>query len=224
MFIKRRSLSKKFTFISFWLLLTLFAVTLSERPYPHYLIQSVAPGSLLLGMLFAYKNIEQVLTIIPLTLAFFVPVYYKFWHYPTTTYYLRFINLVSKNITKEDYLNSFGGNTIRNYKTSHYINLATSENDKVFVWGDNTTIYALSKRFPPIKYVADYHIKDFSSNDEVISALSNDLPKLIVVTPDGSNFPELANLIQNNYFQIEDIQGAKIYKLLSSENIHYIAP
>ena len=58
-----KKLSKNFVFICAWLLATLFAVTLSERPYPHYFIQSVAPVSILLGMLFSLKTIEQSLVL-----------------------------------------------------------------------------------------------------------------------------------------------------------------
>ena len=75
---KRKKLSKQFIFLTAWLLLSLFSVTLSERPYPHYLVQSVAPISLLLAMLFTLKTNVQTLVIIPLALAFFFPVYFSF--------------------------------------------------------------------------------------------------------------------------------------------------
>ncbi len=90
-FIFRKKLSKPFILGVVWLFLSLFAVTLSERPYPHYLLQSVGPIVILLGILFTRKTIEQSLIVIPLLFAFFVPVYYKFWYYPTSSYYLKFM-------------------------------------------------------------------------------------------------------------------------------------
>lgn len=75
LFVFRKRLSKKFILLSLWTLLALFAITLSERPYPHYFIQAIGPVSFLLTMLFAEKSFEQSLAIIPLTLAFFVPVF-----------------------------------------------------------------------------------------------------------------------------------------------------
>ena len=163
LFIFRKKLSKKFILLSLWLLFSLFAITLSERPYPHYLIQSAPAISILLSILFSYKNKEQVLAIIPLTLAFFVPYYFNFWRYPILPYYVRFYELATNKIDKSEYFSTFGGQVPRNYKIAEFIVTSTKKEDKVFIWGDASPIYALSRRFPPIKYVADYHIKDFSN-------------------------------------------------------------
>lgn len=223
LYLKRNKLSKNFIFISFWLFLTLFAVTLSERPYPHYLIQSVAPISLLMGILFTQKTIEQTLTIIPLTIAFFVPVYYKFWYYQTGSYYVRFVKLATGQITEDNYLQSFGGNTLTNYKVASFVKTYSQPDDKVFVWGDGVAIYALSKRLPPGKYVADYHIKDFSTPQAVMNNLYSQTPQLIIVTPQADAFPQLNYLISTFYAQIEDVNGVKIYKLLSPKIRTFIA-
>ncbi|MFV1916913.1 MAG: ArnT family glycosyltransferase [Patescibacteria group bacterium] len=215
LFWKRKRLSKQFIFTTAWLLLTLFAVTLSERPYPHYLIQSVAPISVLLAMLFTLKTKEQTLTIIPLALAFFVPVYFKFWYYPTTTYYFRFISFATTQITKDEYFASFGGQVLRNYEISDYVVGATRPKDKVFVWGDGTSIYALSRRFPPGKYVADYHIRDFSTPAETVAELELDMPKLIITLPEAPPFSELTLFLRENYILVETIDGASIWHVLS---------
>jgi len=211
----RKKISKEFIFTTAWLMFTLFAVTLSERPYPHYLIQSVAPISILIGIFAAHKNIEQVIAIIPLTLTYFVPVYYHFWHYPTASYYVRFINFASGKISQEEYLKSFGDNVIRNYKISNFLATSSKSDEKIFVWGDSSVIYALSRRMPPIKYVADYHIKDFSTNDEVINTLTSNLPGFIAILPDSPPFPELSLLLNKNYALTSEFDGAKIWKLLS---------
>lgn len=215
LYLKKKRLSKEFVFITAWLLFGLFAVTLSERPYPHYLIQTVPSISLLLGILFTHNKIEQVLAIFPLALAAFIPYYFNFWHYPTTTYYQRFVNLTLYNISKENYINSFGGHVQRNYDVANYITSSTKRREKVFVWGDGVAIYAMSKRLPPIKYVADYHIADFSSREETITALARQMPSFIIVQPNAPEFPALTKLLQNNYGMTENIDGAVIWKLLS---------
>jgi len=211
---KRNKLSHQFIFITTWLLFTLFAVTLSERPYPHYLIQSVAPVSLLLGILFSRKNIEQVYVILPLTLTFFVPFYYHFWHYKTLPYYERFIKLSTGNISKEDYLSSFGGEVVRNYAISKTIVSLTKPQDRVFVWGDSSSIYALSRRLPPGKYVAGYHIKDFSSDEETLSILTASMPSLIIMLPEASFMSGLQTFLNKNYGLIDTINNAQIWKSL----------
>lgn len=212
---KRKKLSKQFLFTSAWLLFTLFAVALSERPYPHYLIQSVAPIAILLAILFTEKTKEQTLVILPLALAFVVPVYFKFWYYPTTPYYLRFVKLASKQLTKDEYFATFGSQVLRNYKIADYVTGITRKDDHVFVWGDSSAIYALSRRFPPGRYVADYHIRDFSTIEQTIETLSSDMPRVVVILPDSRPPAEIILFLRNNYILIETIDGARIWNILS---------
>src|SRR3989344_1480030 len=112
---KKKVVSPNFSFICAWLFFSLFAVTLSERPCPHYLIQSVAPISLLSSILFTFTNLEQVLAIMPLTIAVFAPFYFKFWYYPTLPYYIRFAKFISKNISQEEYFSNYASHIPRNY-------------------------------------------------------------------------------------------------------------
>lgn len=214
-YVRKSKLSKPFILASSWLLLSLFAVTLSERPYPHYLIQSVPPIAILLSILVSYKTIEQVLTIIPLTLAVFVPFYYHFWHYKTLPYYTRFINFATKKISVQDYLSSFGSQVPRDYKIADFLSKASSKNDKVFVWGEGSPIYALSKRLPPGVYVSDYHIKDFSTEKEMLSVLYSDMPAYIVITGDLNEFPSLEPFLSTNYAIVQTIDSVNIWKLLT---------
>jgi hypothetical protein len=216
LFLRRKKLSKQFIFISSWLLLSLFAVTLSERPYPHYLIQSIPAVSLLLGMFFSLKNFEQVLVIIPLTLFVFVPYYFNFWRYPTVPYYQNFIKFATGKINKETYLSTFGSHVPRNYKIADFLVSSTKKSEKVFIWGDGSSIYAISRRLPPGKYVADYHIRDFSSPEETINNLRVDMPSFIIVLPETEYFAELNSFINTNYVLVETIEDAEIWKLLNS--------
>jgi hypothetical protein len=217
LYIKRKKMSHNFLFITGWLLLTLFAVTLSERPYPHYLIQSAAPVALLLGMFFAKRDVEQALAVIPLTLFFFVPFYYQFWHYPTASYYVRFANLATGRLGVDGYRATFGGTIVRNYEIADYLTSISNRRDRVFIWGDSSQLYALSRRLPPIRYVADYHIKDFSSKEEILDLLVEAKPVYIIVLPEADEFGELNTLLNNSYLQINQIEGATIWKLLDPQ-------
>lgn len=210
-FVFRKRLSKNFILFTLWTLLALFAITLSERPYPHYFIQVVAPISFLLTMLFAEKSFEQSLTVIPLALAFFVPVFYKFYLYPTTPYYLRFINFATGRITRDQYLNEFDSQTVRNYKIADFLALSSTSKDRVFVWDPAApTIYALSRRLPPIKYVVPYHVHDYSDTGTVAKQIMKNPPRFIVLTP-GNPYQELTGLIADRYLLIQQIDGADIY-------------
>lgn len=179
-----------------WLILSLFAVTLSERPYPHYFLQSIPAVSILLAMLFTLSTFEQVLVIIPLTLFAIIPVFFKFWYYPTLTYYTRFMQFATQITSKEQYFQTFGGNVLRNYEISDYLATNTKRGERVFVWGDSPAIYALSRRLPAIKYAADYHIKDFSSKEEVLYGLKSNMPTFVVVLPDAPSHSFLHGFLQ----------------------------
>ncbi len=202
LFWRRTKLTKAFIFASVWLLFTLFAVTLSERPYPHYFLQSVGAVSILLSLLFTARSLEQVLVFIPLSLAFFVPFYFKFYYYRTGFYYSRFLQFALHQTTKEEYFNTFDGTVNRNYEIADFISKNSLSSDKVFVVGDASPIYALSKRLPPFKFVANYHISEFSSTQELITALQKNNPKYIVILSGEKIFPELGNLLAKNYLVI----------------------
>ena len=201
----RKKLSKQFIFISSWLLATLFAITLSERPYPHYFVQSLAPASMLIGMLLMLKNIEQALVVAPLTFAFFVPFYFKFWYYPTYPYYLKFANFALRKIEKTSYFDSFSKYTNTNYEIADFLAKASKKEDKVFVWSnDSATIYSLSRRLPPTKYVADYHFKDFATEESTIEILQKNMPKFIVITENSFPFSKLNSFVNENYYIISE--------------------
>jgi 4-amino-4-deoxy-L-arabinose transferase-like glycosyltransferase len=210
----RKKLSKQFVFLTIWLFFSLFAATLSERPYPHYLVQSVPAVSVLFAMLFTLKNKEQTLSILPLTLAFFVPFYFRFWYYPTGVYYKKFVKFALGKIDKQEYLASFGGHVPRMYEIANFLVKSTKRKDKVLVWGpENQTVYALSRRLPPIKYIAQYHISDFSNKKIVLATIKNNKPKLIIILPDSSPFPELDQFLEKNYLQISSIDKAQVWYL-----------
>lgn len=214
-YVHRKKLSNEFILATLWLFFSLFAVTLSERPYPHYLIQAVAPFSILFAILVSKITKEQVYAIIPLFFAFFVPVYYNFWHYPTASYYIRFIRLVTGSMSKDEYLNSYGSQVPRNYKIAKFVSSMTKPNERIFVWGDGSPIYALSKRIPSGKYAADYHIKDFSNNGEVMTHLYKNMPNIIIIHKDSNPFPSLTYFVRRNYGLTNTIDGSEIWKLLN---------
>lgn len=224
MWLYRKKLSKQYIFLTVWLLLTLFAVTLSERPYPHYLIQSVPAVSIMVGMLFTLNSLEQSLVIIPLALTFVPPVYYNFWHYRTLPYYEKFVKFAVGQTTEQEYLASFGGHVPVDYEIADFIIKSTKRDDPIFVWGpDSSLVYALSRRLPPIRYVAQYHINDFSSNKKVIKSLRETNPELIIILDNSPIFRELSEFLREKYVQVDVVDGAEIWSLISPEVYKEIA-
>lgn len=211
LFVFRKKLSNKFLLLSFWILFALFAVTLSERPYPHYLIQVAAPVSILLSMFIAEKSFEQSLTVIPLALTLFVPMFYKFWHYSTPAYYFNFIKFMLNHETKQEYFDAFSKNVNRNYQIAEFLSNSSNKKDKVYVWDpDSATIYALSRRLPPTIYVADYHVNDYSSKVAQAKEIEESLPKFIILTS-SHPYPELMSIIKAKYLLVNQFEDADIY-------------
>lgn len=211
LFIFRKKLSKNFVFFSLWILFALFAVTLSERPYPHYLIQATAPISFFLAMFFTEKSFEQALVVIPLALTLFVPVYYKFYNYSSYAYYLRFVNFVSGKTDKSIYFSKFASTTNRNYEIADFLIHSSLASDRVFMWDtDSAAVYALSRRLPPIKYVTDYHVNDYSDRLEAANQIEANPPKFIILTT-AYSYPELSEFVKEKYILIQQIEDANIY-------------
>lgn len=210
-FLYRKKLSNRFILFCVWTLFALFAITLSERPYPHYFIQALAPVSFLFAIFFSEKSVEQSLSVIPLAVAFFVPVYYKFWFYPTASYYTRFVNFATGRISKEAYFTTFSRTTNRNYQIAQFLTISATRSDRVFMWDpDSPVVYALARRFPPVKWIVPYHVHDFSSQAEVARQLTGNPPKFIILTS-GNPFPELIPLIRQKYLLIQQIENANIF-------------
>lgn len=214
----RKKLPRPFILASLWLVLALLAVTLSERPYPHYLLQAAAPISLLAAIFLAEKGLVRFLAIFPLTLAFLVPVVFKFWHYSTLAYYQHFAELAIGKISKEQYFSTFNPRVDRNYQIARFLVSSARPQDKIFVWSqDSPTIYALSRRLPPLKYVAPYHITDFADKESVANSLTQSQPKFIILTTDSGPLPQIYPLLRKNYLLVNRFAGAEIWSLIEHE-------
>ncbi len=209
LFFLRKKRSKAFLFACAWLITSLFAATLSARPYPHYFIQVLPSISLLIGLLITDDSFEQALVILPLTAAFLVPVYFQFWQYSSNIYIDRFQTLLTKS--SSEYFDKFSPTVERNYELSRQIVQTTTATDTVFVWGDSAAIYALSKRLPPIKYVADYHITDFSSVDETLAGLNQNPPKIIVFLAESPPPQSIYLFAKLHYRQLEAAQNSSVW-------------
>ena len=211
--LKRKKLSKEFIFATIWILFALFAVTLSERPYPHYLLQAVPALSLLVAILVKGETIDQVLTIIPIGILLFVPFFFKFYNYSTTGYYTRFIGFATGQMTKNAYMNSFDKNTAGNYKLADFLVKSSGPEERIFVWGDSPVIYALTRRLPATKFVAAYHIADFSTKAETVKTLNQSKPSYVVILDGSPAFNEIKPFLASSYVLISSEPKEEIWRL-----------
>lgn len=215
-------------FASIWFAFALFGALLSERPYPHYLIQIIPPAALLLplairqlqqGVRTKFKDIKTVVSLASVGLIVFcfigalVSFYLiKFWYYPIRPYYTNYVKFMTKQISKDTYLSYFDKTLPEQYDIAEYIVSTTTPNDRVFLWGDIPTMYALTRRLPPGRFTSAYHIKDFNGYSETLIAITKEEPRIIVVDQRMDEFPGLASILFDEYRLVDQTEHFRVYK------------
>ncbi len=197
--------------------MALFGALLPERPYPHYLIQPIIPGSILIVYFYYHKNKALrawILGAVGITVWFYLKI--GFWHYPIINYYNNFYEYVVKNKTEEKYREYFDWRVNQTYKLAEYLKEKTGEDDRVFIWGDEPCIYALADRLPVGRYTVAYHVMDFDGYDETIKDFDKYKPKVVIVMEyETKEFDELKVRLETDYLMTEKIDQAYVYRRIN---------
>jgi len=201
---QKTKISKKEAFIFLWLLFSLFGATLSTRPYPHYLLQIVPSFSLLMGI--ALNPIKIFLLILSFAFAVFQ---FKL-NFSSFSYSLRYY----QNFLRGNADDFYSKEVKTTYEIAHFLKKNAGTNEPIFVWSDNTLIYALSQRPPVGKYLAAYHLTDDPDREqETIKELAAHPPRLIILTlPIEHLFPALASFLKEDYNLLKDNVDYQIYQ------------
>lgn len=212
-FLARRYFDKTTLLSTLWLLFTLFSALLSNRPYPHYLIQTLAPLSLVIISLVFGKDKYRFLTIPFLFLFLSSLVFYNFSYYKTLPYYSNFSKYVLGLITENAYFKNFDQRTPRTYKLAQYLVERTRSSERIFIWGTEPEVYALSRRLPPGRFTTSFHIVDFSGQTETLEALEQNPPGFILKVKDEKRIlPGFDKFLTTQYLYTDTIQGVEIWK------------
>ncbi len=206
-----RRLQAKLKFITTWFVLTLFASSLSNRPYPHYFIQVVPSLALVITLggselIKIIKNSKKkaihlvnfsIYTVL-IALIITVGVLLHFAPYQTVKYYQNWFKLITKQISLTDYYQSFDSLMTDNYKAGKIIKKSGTKD--LFIWGTNPTLYALTETKPSGRFTVSFHIKDFDAYQETADSVITQQP-LFIVTMNNENHPfsELRPYIYQNY-------------------------
>ncbi len=213
-------IAKRFKFSSgekltvVWFLFSLFGALLSERPYPHYLIQPIVPGVILLGFLLFSKKRALKIVVVSLGLVTSLAIYQiRFWHYPIVPYYKNFIEYTLERKTKEEYRAYFDSRVNQTYKLAEYLQKTTQPDERVFIWGNEPYVYAIAKRLPIGRYTVSYHIKDFNGYKETIEAWDKYRPQVVIVMEyEEGEFEEMESRLATDYVMVKKIDQALIYR------------
>ena len=211
-FFLRKKIARPVVLVILWFSFSLFAALLSSRPYPHYLLQTLPALSLAWGLFMTNKKPEKLVPLILSLTFFFTFQFFHFWHYPNQPYYQNFYQFVFGQKSREQYIAHFGQNTQSIYQTAIFIKTHTQNQEKIFVWGDQPAIYALSDRLPVGRYTVAYHIRDFNGWQETMRAISDNPPRyLILMTEAKNSFPALSLFIHEKYLLQEHFGQIQIF-------------
>lgn len=211
-----KKIDNKFTFLLLWFTSTIFASLLSTRPYPHYLIQILPPTILLFAYLISKKValFSRLAIILLFLFSFLVYKKYKFYSYPTISYYKNYYSYLLDRKDLSSYRRYFNSSIDSLYLAADYIKQNSSPDDHIFIWGDEAYLYALSDRLPVGRYTVAYHILDFNGYEETINQLKTQLPPFIVYLPMSNRpFPELDDIISLYYYPDKQFSPFTIFRL-----------
>lgn len=215
LFIKPRS-NWKMIFFSWWMFLALFASVLSNRPYPHYLIQLVPPLSVLLVLLFTDRrslfSLSRLYAITPLLLTVVTFWLLKFTPYPVFSYYQHYFAMVSGQITVAEYQQKFNYLVDQNTYLAKIITANTNADDKIFIWGTNPMLYALTRRVPASRFTVAFHIHDLQVYEQTLNEVKQYQPEYIVVMKEEQPWLELNQYIDDHYLFVTATDNMELYR------------
>lgn len=201
LFLVREKFSQKYLYFQLWFIFALFGALLSGRPYPHYFIEIVPSLAILIGLILNTKKLlPKVTAFLSFGLVIFTHLYYQFWWYPILPYYQNFIHYTTGKINKQEYLKYWGNQSEQNYQIAKLIKRNSAPDDRIFVWGEGSCVYALSERLPPGRYTVNYHINDFDGKKETMEAIKQNTPKIIVKQKrEKQTWDQLDFYLEENY-------------------------
>jgi 4-amino-4-deoxy-L-arabinose transferase-like glycosyltransferase len=207
-----KKIGRTATTIYLWFAWAGFAALLSGRPYPHYLLQMAGVASILPFYFWSgNRKGKAVLGALALGMGLLIT-RYNFYAYPTRNYYENFLKWVSRQETTQEYFSRFNPEVNNIYQVAAKVDSLTSNGDKIFVWGNEPAIYALSRRLPMGKYTVKYHIQELRQETQAMMMLTKTPPK-VLVWENNSELPGLSDLLKE-HFILQGTWGArKVYLL-----------
>jgi len=203
-----------FRFVLLWFVLSLFASLLSSRPYPHYFLQMLPAFSLLVVTLFSKNQIvEKLAGVSALFLGIATLFLLHVGLYSVKDYYANFFQFTTHRISATEYRNSFNPFMNDSYAIAQDIRETTKLTDKIFIWGTNPMLYALSRRDPAGRFTVSFHIKDFDAYQETMDSIKRVKPPIIVLMNDeDGKFDAFYSYLQKNYVVSKRLPTMTMYR------------
>ncbi len=212
-----KKISPPFQLMISWLLLAILGASLSNRPYPHYYLQVVPPLSLLIGFLVErfktgkkLAKVEIGAGLLAVIMLISVMKLLQVGSY-SLKYYRDYLNFAGGQISVGEYYSRFNSYMSDNYLAAQIINDAKV--DRIFIWGTNPMLYALTKTVPTGRFTVAFHIQDLKAYDETLAGVKKHQPEFIVVMNDESDrFPEFFDYLHQNYIPNQNFNHFSLWK------------
>lgn len=196
-----------------WTPFSMYGALLSNRPYPHYLLEPLVPVALLIPLIFSQKKWSG--RILGMGILFLIWMAYDktdYWKYETVAYYQNFTDFVLQKKDWNEYLDFWGAR--QNYEIAEYLKEKKGEEKYLFIWGTEPAVYALTDLLPIGRYTVAYHIVDFNAYQDTFRALSENSPKYIVIYDNSPDFSEFEKWVETHYVSEKRFPTAAVYKKL----------
>lgn len=205
----RKNIEQKHLLLLLWLSSTIFAVFLSGRPYPHYLIQAVPSFCLTFIYLFYKNNSFIKATLILSIITILGLITFNFYFYRNRGYYKAFyLNLHNP----KNFQDFFGYHVSQSQKIVDYLSQKNISDKKLFIWGDAPYIYSQMNVLPADKYTVAYHIVDFQTHHQTINNLKTNFPDYILYySMENRPFEMLDQFISRYYALDNQVDNISIY-------------
>jgi 4-amino-4-deoxy-L-arabinose transferase-like glycosyltransferase len=190
--------------VAFWLTAALFGSLLSNRPYPHYLIQLLPPATLAVGMLVDRKSSWLTKSFFALNggLIAAAVLLLGFAFYESGSYYSNAWKLLLGRVEPAEYRASFNSIVLENEKLAAEIQSLTAPEEPIFIWGTNPMLYAQSQRSPATRFTVAFHIHDLKNYDEMFTQITTKQPQIIVVMKEEQKWDDLNDYLETHYIPL----------------------
>jgi 4-amino-4-deoxy-L-arabinose transferase-like glycosyltransferase len=208
---QRNKLGTAAFFILLWSIFGVYNALFSQRPYTHYVLVVLPAFCLLLGLFLEEQKLKRRALAASFLIAAFLILMSTFKLYSfkrTFPYYQNAFLFITNQKNVTDYQAFFDNKVPRDYQVASYLKMHTKPGEPVFIWGDNSQIYALSHTLPINKYTVAYHITTKEAIADTQKALNIVKPKYVVILEEAPPFP----FTLTNYKSAVSLDRAIIYE------------
>ena len=212
----QQHLSQRWFWFTNWLGAAMCAVLLSERNYPHYMLQVLPLGILGLGLLsqrwFTMASVVSKIKDTIFSLLVLQVFMYTFTQgslilnfYSPITYFFGFAKVVLGQRQLSEWQARFSLEVVNNRDLLiETIQKYTTSTDKIFLIADRADLYFLSDRLSGHKFLVHFH---YSADElpQIVSHLKRNHTKLVMVDQKTPKATEATNLLTSQGFKLVDI-------------------